>query len=93
MTQRFLIYPILLIVLTQLVPLLRRHQRWYAAQIAQLSVTLLTCAGALYFSDDFVWVIIAWTLFLLFVVAPAVLISMSAARELRVPTTPRPTHP
>jgi len=83
MTQRFLIYPILLIVLTQLAPLLRGDRRWYAAQIAQLSVTLLTCAGALYFSDDFVWVVIAWALFLLFVVAPAVLVSVSAARELR----------
>lgn len=83
MTQRFLVYPILFIALTQLAPLLRRDRRWYAAQITQLSLTLLACAGALYFGHDFIWVVIAWALFLLFVVAPAALTSAAAARELR----------
>lgn len=83
MTQRFLVYPVLFIVLTQLVPLLRRDQRWYAAQIAQLSVTLLACLGGLYFSDEFAWVVIAWALFVWFVVAPALMASLSASREQR----------
>jgi membrane associated rhomboid family serine protease len=83
MTQRFLVYPILFIALTQLAPLLRRDRRWYAAQIAQLFVTLLACLGGLYFSDDFVWVVIAWTLFVCFVVAPALLTSLSVSREHR----------
>ena len=83
MPQRYLVYPILFIVLTQLAPLLRRDQRWYAAQIAQLSVTLLACLGGIYFSDEFVWVVIAWTLFVWFVVAPALLASVSASREQR----------
>ncbi len=83
MTQRFLIYPILFIVLTQLLPLLRHDQRWYAAQIAQFSVTLLACLGGLYFSDDFVWVVVAWTLFVWFVIAPALLASLSVSREQR----------
>jgi len=83
MTQRFLVYPILFLVLTQWAPLLRRDRRWFAAQIAQLSVTLLACLGGLYFSDDFIWVVIAWTLFVCFVVAPALLTSLSASREHR----------
>jgi membrane associated rhomboid family serine protease len=83
MTQRFLIYPVLFIVLMQLVPLLRRDRRWYAAQIAQLSVTLLACLGGLWFSDEFVWVVVAWTLFVWFVVAPPLLASLSVSREQR----------
>jgi len=83
MTQRFLIYPILFLALTQWLPLLRRDRRWFAAQIAQLSVTLLACLGGIYFSDDFVWVVIAWTLFMCFVVAPALLTSLSVSREHR----------
>ncbi len=83
MTQRFLIYPILFIVLTQLLPLLRHDKRWYAAQIAQFSVTLLACLGGLYFSDDFVWVVVAWTLFVWFVITPALLTSLSVSREQR----------
>jgi membrane associated rhomboid family serine protease len=83
MTQRFFVYPILLIVAAQLLPLLRRDQRWFAAQIAQLFLILLACVGALWFSHDFVWVIVAWALFGLFVVAPTVLSSVAAAREQR----------
>jgi membrane associated rhomboid family serine protease len=84
MTQRFLVYPILFIVLMQLVPLLRPASAgWYAAQISQLFVTLLACIGALYFSDEPIWVVIAWTLFAAFVVAPAVLLSLAAEKELQ----------
>ena len=84
MTQRFFVYPILFIVLTQLVPLLRSASAgWYAAQISQLSVTLLACGGAFYFSDDPVWVVIAWTLFAVFVVVPAVLLSLAGEKELQ----------
>ena len=63
MSQRFLVYPILFLAITQLIPLLGGERRWYAAQISQLSVTLLACCGAIYFSKDFVWVPIAWALF------------------------------
>ena len=78
MTQRFLIYPILLIVVMQLVPLVRGERRWFAAQIAQLFVTLLACLGALGFSDDWVWVVLAWTLFGAFVVVPRLLARAAA---------------
>lgn len=83
MTQRFLVYPILFIVLMQFVPLLRRGWYWYAAQISQLFVALLACFGALYFSDEFIWVVIAWTLFAVFVVLPAALMSLAAEKELQ----------
>ncbi len=81
MTQRFLVYPILFIVVMQLVPLLRRGWQWYAAQIAQLSVILLACLGALGFSDEFVWVVIAWTLFAAFVVAPRWLARLATRQQ------------
>ena len=83
MTQRFLVYPVLFIVLMQLVSPLRGDKRWYAAQIAQSSVTLLACLGALYFSHDSIWLMIAWGLFAWFAVAPAVLTSMATTRESR----------
>jgi membrane associated rhomboid family serine protease len=83
MTQRFFVYPILLIAVMQLLPLLRRDQRWFAAQIAQLVVIVLACVGGLYFSHEFIWVIVAWALFVLFVVAPALLTAVAAAREQR----------
>src|SRR6266404_347935 len=83
MTQRFLVYPVLFLVLMQLVALLRGDKRWYAAQIAQSSVTLLACLGGLYFSHDSIWLVIAWGLFAWFSVAPAVLTSVAAARELQ----------
>ncbi len=83
MSQRFLVYPILFLAITQLIPLLGGERRWYAAQISQLSVTLLACCGAIYFSKEFVWVPIAWTLFGAFVIAPAALTSVAAGKELR----------
>ena len=83
MSQRFLVYPILFLAITQLIPLLGGERRWYAAQISQLSVTLLACCGAIYFSNDSVWVPIAWALFGVFVVAPATLTSLAAGKELR----------
>ncbi len=58
----------------QLVPLMRRDWRWHAAQIAHLALVLLASLGAMYFSDDFIWVIIAWTLFGIFVLAPRLLV-------------------
>jgi membrane associated rhomboid family serine protease len=83
MSQRFLVYPILFLAITQLIPLLGGERRWYAAQISQLSVTLLACCGAIYFSKDFAWVPIAWALFGAFVIAPATLTSIAAGRESR----------
>ena len=82
MSQRFLVYPILFLAITQLIPLLLGgERRWYAAQISQLSVTLLACCGAIYFSRDPVWVPISWALFAAFVVAPSVLTSVAAGKE------------
>jgi membrane associated rhomboid family serine protease len=83
MTQRFLVYPILFVVATQLLPLQRGAKRWYAAQISQLLVTLLACLGALYFNDDFAWVVIAWTLFAIFIIAPPALMSLASGKELQ----------
>jgi membrane associated rhomboid family serine protease len=81
MTQRFLIYPVLLLVVLQLVPLLRGDRRWFAAQIAQLFVTALACLGGLLFGDEFVWVIIAWMLLVTFVVAPRLLARLAAQQQ------------
>jgi membrane associated rhomboid family serine protease len=83
MTQRFLVYPVLFIVIMQLMPLLRRGGRWYAAQISQLLVTLLACGGAMYFSHDAIWVIITWALFAVFVLAPPALLSLATEKELQ----------
>jgi membrane associated rhomboid family serine protease len=83
MTQRFLVYPILFIVLMQLAALLRGDMRWFAAQIAQSSVTLLACLGALYFSHESVWLVIAWLLCAWFIFAPTLLTSVASARELQ----------
>jgi membrane associated rhomboid family serine protease len=81
MSQRFLVYPILFLAFTQLIPLLGGERRWYVAQISQLLVTLLACCGAIYFSEDSIWVSIAWALFAAFVIAPAVLASLAAGKE------------
>jgi membrane associated rhomboid family serine protease len=83
MSQRFLVYPILFLAITQLIPLLGGERRWYAAQIAQLTATLLACCGAIYFNKDFVWVPVAWALFGAFVIAPATLTSVAAGKEQR----------
>jgi len=83
MSQRFLIYPVLFLALGQLVPLLRGDRRWYAAQIAQLLVTLLACLAGIYFDEEFLWVPAAWTLLVLFVVMPGVLTAVAARMEQR----------
>jgi len=90
MNQRFFVYPILFIALMQLMPLVRGDRRWYAAQIAQLIVTLLACFGAISFSFDaiyreydLIWVVVASVLFVIFVVVPPVLASAAAGREQR----------
>ena len=81
MSQRFFVYPLLFVAAMQLVPLLRRDRRWHAAQIAQLALVLLASLGAMYFSEDFIWVIIAWVLFGAFVLAPR-LFARAGNREL-----------
>jgi membrane associated rhomboid family serine protease len=70
-TQRFFVYPLLFLAVLQLAPLLRgRDRRWYIAQIAQLSLVLLAALGAIYFEQDHIWVFLAWTFFLAFVLTP-----------------------
>ena len=83
MSQRFFVYPLLFVVLMQLVPLLRRDARWFLAQICQQLLILLAALGAIYFTDDAIWVVIAWVLFALFVLAPRFLATRALARELR----------
>ena len=61
MSQRFFVYPVALIVVMQLVPLLR-DWRWYAAQIIQHTLILITAAGAMFFDGDIRWVVVAWAL-------------------------------
>src|SRR5437667_4188924 len=77
MSHRFYVYPLFFVVLMQLVPLLRRDRRWYAAQIVQLLLILIAAAGACYFDDEFVWVVIAWSLFLVFIVGPRVVLRLA----------------
>src|ERR1041384_7182340 len=77
MSQRFYVYPLFFAVLMQLVPLLRRDRRWYAAQIVQLLLILIAAAGACYFDNEPVWVVIAWSLFLVFVVAPRIVLRLA----------------
>jgi membrane associated rhomboid family serine protease len=77
-SQRFYVYPLFFVALMQLVPLLRGHRRWYAAQIAQLSLITLASVGACYFEEEFAWVIIAWTLFVVFIAVPRLLLRLAA---------------
>ncbi len=70
MSQRFLVYPALFVVVMQLVPLLRRGRCWYAAQIAQHALILLAAVGAMIFDDDPTWVVLVWVQFVAFVIAP-----------------------
>ena len=81
MSQRFFAYPLLFVAAMQLVPLLRRDRRWHAAQIAQWTLILLASFGALFFVDDFVWVPIAWTLFVVFIVAPRWLVRWAGRKQ------------
>ena len=78
MSQRFYVYPVLFVALMRLVAMLRQHPRWYSPQIAQLVLIALSSAGAMYFDDDFIWVIIAWSLFVVFLVAPRVFSRLAA---------------
>src|ERR1041384_8276921 len=77
MSQRFYVYPLFFAVLMQVVPLLRRDRRWYAAQIVQLFFIVTAAAGACYFDEEFVWVVIAWSLFLVFIVAPRIVLRLA----------------
>jgi membrane associated rhomboid family serine protease len=81
MTQRYFVYPLVVVVLPQLAPLLGRARRWYAAQIAQLGLILLAAAGAVVFEGDFIWVWIAWTLFAGFVLGPRLLTRVAWERH------------
>ena len=74
MSQRFFVYPVLFIVAMLLLPLLRQHQRWYAAQIAQNVLILFAALGAMVFENDLRWVFLAWGLFALFILTPRMLV-------------------
>ncbi len=81
MTQRFLVYPLIFLAAAQLAPMLRRDARWYAAQIAQSLLILIASAGAVFFDQDFIWVVIAWGLFALFVVTPRSLVRLAISQQ------------
>jgi len=85
MSQRFYIYPLFFAVAIQLVLFLRTNARWYRAQVAQLLIILLASIGAVYFSHDFVWVIIAWSLFAVFVLVPRLLVRTAMRRQMTRP--------
>ena len=81
MTQRYFVYPLAVLVIAQLAPLLRDDRRWFVAQLTQLGLILLASAGAFLFEDDFIWVIIAWSLFVVFVLAPRVVVRLAWERH------------
>ena len=68
MSQRLYLYPLLFAVLAQLITVWRLGGLWYGAQIARFVILLLVSAAGMYFSDDFGWVIVAWTLFAVVVI-------------------------
>jgi rhomboid protease GluP len=70
MDQRLLALPLMIAAAVQVTALLRASPRWFAAQIAQWGLVVLAAAGAWYFRADMIWVVIAWGLFALFMVAP-----------------------
>jgi membrane associated rhomboid family serine protease len=70
-----------ILVIAQLGPLLRGDWRWFLAQVVQLSLILLASLGAMIFEEDFIWVWIAWTLFVLFVLAPRVIARIAGERH------------
>jgi membrane associated rhomboid family serine protease len=79
-TNRFLLYPLLLITGLQLGPLLARDWRWHAGVIAQLFIVMVAGSVALAL-ESMAWVVGAWTLLLVFVVAPRWLAG-EAARQM-----------
>lgn len=83
MTNRFLLYPLLLITGLQLGPLLARDRRWHAGVIAQLCLVLLAGSVALVLEST-AGVVGAWTLLLLFVVAPRWLAGTAARQMTRL---------
>jgi rhomboid protease GluP len=85
MTQRFYIYPLFFAVAIQLVLFLRTNARWYWAQVVQLLMILLASVGGVYFSQHFVWVIIAWSLFGVFVLVPRLLVRTAMRQQMTRP--------
>lgn len=74
MSQRFFAYPVVMLAVMLLVPVLQgRDRRWHAAQIAQLGLVILAGLGAIYFDQDIIWVFIAWGLLVGFVLTPKIL--------------------
>ncbi len=85
MTQRFLIYPVLFAVALQLLQLLQADPRWYALQIVQLAAMVGASIGGLYFGGQFGWVIAAWGLFTVFVLAPRFLVRVAMRWQMTRP--------
>jgi membrane associated rhomboid family serine protease len=80
-TQRYFVYPLAVLVIAQLGPLLRGDWRWFLAQVVQLALILLASLGAIVFEGDFIWVIIAWAMFVIFVLVPRVVVRLAWERQ------------
>ncbi len=69
MTHRYLLYPLLLLVMTQLAPLWH-DRRWYRTQIIQRLIILAIALYALLVPGNEWWTAVAWLLFVVIVGGP-----------------------
>lgn len=70
MPSRFFVYPLIVLTLAQLTPLLRNDPRWFLVQIIQRAVILLIAGIALLDSSHVLWIFFGWFLYASFVVLP-----------------------
>ena len=80
MSQRFLIYPLLIIIALRLAPMVRTGARWYAVQILQLIPVLLACVGGFFIQQGTWWAGAAWALYFIVGVVPE-LLAREAGRQ------------
>jgi membrane associated rhomboid family serine protease len=69
-THRFLLYPLVLLTVLQLLPLWRGAPRWFFSQILQHVVVLVLAGIGWTAADTKFWVGLAWAAFLLVAVVP-----------------------
>ncbi len=77
MTHRFFVYPVLLLVWLQLMPLMHRDARWNLATICQLIAVLLFGGIALAVREGAIWVELCLATFTLFHIIPRILLAAS----------------
>ncbi len=81
MTERYLVYPLVLVALGQLIGLWRTDARWYAAQIGQRLVILSVAVCALIFPGGEPLTSAAWLLFAVFAGGPRWLLALSTRQR------------